>query len=139
MENPGPSPLSDETVTLGRILLVDDDRVTRRLNAAMLVCSGFRVDEVENGAQGWDLLQIGKYDLLITDNSMPLVTGVEMINLLRSRNMCLPVIMASGAIPTEELVRHPRLRISAILVRPYTLLELLQTVKEVLRLDGPPD
>ena len=120
----------------GRILLVDDDRVARRLNSTMLVCSGFRVDEVENGAQGWDLLQNGPYDLLITDNSMPLMTGVEMIKLLRDRNMRLPIIMATGAIPTEELSRHPRLRISAIMVKPFTLLELLQTVKEVLRLDG---
>ena len=63
---------------------------------------------------------------------MPKVTGIEMIKMLRTQDPTLPVILASGLIPKEELARHPWLEISAILPKPFTASELLRTVKEVL-------
>ena len=74
-----------------------------------------------------------RYDLLITDHSMPKVTGLEMVKMLRGEDSTVPIIMASAAIPVEELNRNPSLRINAILNKPYTITELLGTVREVLR------
>ena len=45
----------------------------------------------------------------------------------------MPVIMATGTLPQEELARHPWLQIDVALLKPYTFDELLGTVKEVLR------
>ena len=116
-----------------RILLVDDDASTRELNTLVLTLSGYEVDAAIDGAAGWEALQAKPYDLLITDNSMPKVTGVEMIKMLRAAHMALPVIMATRTLPTEELTRHPLLQPDATLVRPYTLRKMLNTVAEVLR------
>lgn len=115
-----------------RILLVDDEPGIRLLSAAMLVRSGYYVDAAEDGAAGWEALQVKKYDLLITDHNMPKVTGVEMVKLLRVQDPVLPVILASGDVPTEELKRHPWLEISAILRKPYTVAQLLGMVRDVL-------
>jgi len=115
-----------------RILLVEDDRDIRRLSARMLIRSGYHVDAAEDGAVAWDTLQLHSYDLLLTDNNMPKVSGVELVKKLRAGHMTLPVVMASGAIPTEELKRHPWLEISAILLKPFTSEELLNTVKQAL-------
>jgi DNA-binding response OmpR family regulator len=116
-----------------RILLVDDEATVRRLNAQMLRRSGYEVDDAADGAAAWEALQTRHYDLLITDNSMPKVSGVELVLLLRGQNSALPVIMASGAIPTEELERNPSLAINVILLKPYTVVEMLGTVRDVLR------
>jgi DNA-binding response OmpR family regulator len=115
-----------------RILVVEDDISVRQLSTSVLKSSGFQVDTAEDGAAGWDALHTNSYDLLITDNSMPKLSGVELIQMLRSEHMTLPVVMASGAIPTEALNGNPSLDLAAMLVKPFTKDELLGTVKKAL-------
>jgi DNA-binding response OmpR family regulator len=116
-----------------RILVVEDDSSIRQLNTAMLLHSGYEVDAAEDGEAAWQALNTDSYDLLITDHNMPKVTGVELVKKLRAAHMALPVILATGAMPTEELNRHPWLRIEATLLKPFTIAMLLRTVREVLR------
>ncbi|MGB7746875.1 MAG: response regulator [Verrucomicrobiia bacterium] len=116
-----------------RILLVDDDIDLRQLYTNVLVRSGYRVDTAEDGASGWKALNAGCYDLLITDNTMPRVTGLDLIKKLRSEDMTLSVILASGTAPTEELNRCPWLKLDAVLPKPFSIGELLETVRAVLR------
>jgi two-component system chemotaxis response regulator CheY len=115
-----------------RILVVDDNGDMRRLNAEVLIDSGYEVEAAEDGAAAWRTLQAGHYDLLITDNNMPNVTGVELLQKLRAAHMDLPVIMATSELPDEEFIRSPWLQPAATLVKPYTVGELLGTVTEVL-------
>jgi len=116
-----------------RILVVDDDEDFRRLNAEVLIRSGYVVDAAEDGAAGWEALNANSYDLLVTDNSMPRLTGVELIKKLRTARMALPVIMATGTLPTHEFNRKPWLIPDATLLKPFTGDELLDTVRKVLR------
>jgi DNA-binding response OmpR family regulator len=115
-----------------RILMVDDNTDLRLLGADVLVRSGYKVDSAEDGAAAWDALHANRYDLLITDNNMPKICGVELVKKLRSARMALPVILASGAMTAADLERHPRLQLAATLVKPFTCDELLGTVKKVL-------
>jgi DNA-binding response OmpR family regulator len=119
-----------------RILLVDDDLYARELNAGVLIRSGYNVDTAQDGADAWKALNDASYDLLITDNRMPRVTGMDLIKKLRSEDMTLPVILASGTVPVEELKRHPWLQLDATLPKPFTIAELLEMVKKVLRVDS---
>jgi DNA-binding response OmpR family regulator len=124
------------TPLLARILLVDDDRDLRSFNADLLVQSGYDVDTAEDGVSGWRALNDRHYDILITDNTMPGVTGLELIKKLRSEDMTLAVILASGTAPTEELVENPWLHIDAVLPKPYTITELVRIVEEILHKSG---
>lgn len=133
------APLQAQTNPPHRILVVEDDLAIRRLDTEVLVRSGYEVDAAEDGAAGWDALQAGDYDLMITDNSMPRLTGVELLKKLRAARMELPVIMATGTLPAEEFNRHPWLRPAATLLKPYTVEQLLRTVKKVLRESDYPD
>src|ERR1700722_8747805 len=80
-----------------RILVVEDDEDMRRLNTEVLKQFGYQVDAVEDGAIAWDTLQRNKYDLVVTDNAMPNLSGVELLRKLHAARMALPVIMATGA------------------------------------------
>jgi two-component system alkaline phosphatase synthesis response regulator PhoP len=113
--------------------VVDDDPHICHLNTEVLIRHGYEVNAVADGAAGWDALKAESYDLLITDNKMPELTGVELLRNLRAARMALPVIMATGSLPKEEFTRYPWLQPSATLLKPYTTEELLGTVREVLR------
>lgn len=115
-----------------RILVVDDDMLIRQLNAKVLSLFGYQTETAADGAAAWEALQANSYDLLITDNNMPKVSGVELVKKVRSARMALPVILASGALPTQELDRNPWLQPVATLVKPFSSGQLLETVKEVL-------
>lgn len=115
-----------------RILVVDDDLVLCAFHAEILTSAGFEVDIAEDGEAGWQAVQAKNYDLVITDNQMPRVSGIELLKKLRAEEHDMPVIMVSGAIPTEELNRHSWLQLSDTLSKPFTGARLLRIVKRAL-------
>jgi len=119
-----------------RILMVEDDDFIRRFTTEALAFRGYQVDGAEDGAIAWDALNTVSYDLLITDNCMPRMTGLELIDKLRTARMTLPVIMATSMVPVTELTRFPWLQPTATLVKPYTVGDLVKKVGEVLRAAG---
>jgi DNA-binding response OmpR family regulator len=127
----GALPTRSQT-NIPRILVVEDDISIRQLISTALRDSGYRVDVAEDGAAGWEALQARCYDLLITDNTMPKVSGVELVKMLRSARMTLPVVMASGTPPAEALNGDSSLQLAATLLKPFTMDELLGTVEKVL-------
>jgi len=128
-----PNPLlSRQPNARQRILVVEDDPMIRRLNTEVLTCSGYQVDAAEDGAAAWVAIQQENYDLIVTDNNMPKMTGVDLLQSLHEAHLTLPVIMATGTIPQEKLDWHPWLQIQATLLKPYNFDELLATVKNVL-------
>jgi DNA-binding response OmpR family regulator len=130
---PGRRQLRSQTNPPHRILVVDDDAAVRRLNTMVLLREGYAVDAAEDGAAAWEALSEESYDLIITDNNMPELSGVDLLRKLRAARMALPVIMATGSLPKEEFARSPWLQPAGTLLKPYTIVELLRTVKKVLR------
>jgi DNA-binding response OmpR family regulator len=130
---PAGEPIRGQPGPPRRILVVEDDGVIRRLNAEVLTSSGYHVDAAEDGAVAWDNLQRNRYDLMVTDNDMPKVSGFELLKKLHAVRLALPVILATGKPPEEELTQFPWLQPAALLLKPYTFDELLGTVRDVLR------
>jgi len=111
-----------------RILVVEDDDDIRGFNAEALTGCGYHVEAAVDGAQGWEALNASRYDLLITDNNMPKLTGIELIKKLNAARIPVSVILASGVPHSEE----SQLGLAATLPKPFTLDQLLGTVKKVL-------
>jgi DNA-binding response OmpR family regulator len=144
---PGGGPRQFHPSPTHRILVADDEAAIRRLITTVLLGSGYHVDAAEDGAAAWEALQAKPYDLLITDHSMPKITGVELVKNLRSARMALPVVMVAGRLPEYELAQNPSLQLAATLLKPFAVAALLNTVENVLRatdspreqIDPPPD
>ena len=111
-----------------RILLVDDQPMARRPLQVYLEELGYETLEANNGAEALELLDQGQdFDLVISDNQMPVMTGMEFIQELsqRSYTSTHPVILYSGNV-TKEMRKHARaLGVYAVLPKPYKLHELL--------------
>ena len=131
-EEPASAQTRCETNPPHRVLVVEDDVDIRHLSVRMLLRSGYRVDAAADGIAGWEALDANNYDLLITDNDMPKMSGLELVKKLRSARIALPVVLASGGVGTEDLPRDLRSELAATLRKPFTVDELLETVKKVL-------
>lgn len=116
-----------------RILVADDDYYIRQLTSKLLTRHGYEVDLAEDGNVAWDAIQVNCYDLLVTDNNMPRVTGIELLKKLHAAHLNLPVLMATGTLPTGEFVLYPWLQPAATLLKPYSNAQLLGTVRDVLQ------
>jgi DNA-binding response OmpR family regulator len=121
-----------------RILVVDDDSDIRLLYTNALSRPSCHVDAAADGATGWEALQANHYNLLITEYSLPGLTGVDLVRKLRAARMDLPVVMAAVRLPTRDLVLDPALQLTAVLPKPFYISQLLETVRVLLRATDSP-
>lgn len=129
-----PAEVSNRHNRLRHILVVEDESDLRLFYVNVLAHLGYRVSAAEDGEAGWRALEAGSagpggYDLMITDNKMPKLSGVELIEKVRSARMELPIILASGALPVDT----DALRVAAVLPKPFFIGDLLQTVRDILK------
>lgn len=115
-----------------RILVVDDEPLLRKLNSEIFTDVGYAVDVAEDGENAWDALQLHDYYLLVTDNQMPKMSGVDLVAKVRQAGKKLPVVMVTGTLPKVEFTRQTWLQPFALLLKPYSLAELLGVAKAIL-------
>jgi CheY-like chemotaxis protein len=91
------------------ILLVDDHASVRTTTAALLVDFGHDVIEAADGREAVDLLerQPEKFDLLVTDYAMPLMSGTELIERARQITAGLPALIITGYADEQSIARRP--------------------------------
>ena len=117
---------------VANILLAEDDALVRSLSNQILERAGYQVTSVTDGLSAWQALNTGDFDLLITDNDMPNLTGVQLVAKLRINEVRLPIILASGSADFFSGEEYRWLDFSACLQKPFTPDELLQAVERVL-------
>ncbi|HLP07557.1 MAG TPA: response regulator [Opitutaceae bacterium] len=112
-----------------RLLVVDDEPLARESAALALRAAGYRVDFASDGEEGWDALQRTNYDLLITDNAMPRLTGIELLQRIRAARQDLAAILVSGAVPWDTGDAPREFHPLAVLEKPYRGEDLLLLVR----------
>ena len=117
------------------VLLVEDEESVRELVRETLESRGYKVLEAENGERGFQTAKdySGRIDLLITDVVMPGMGGRELVKKLSPVRPQIGVLYLSGY--TEDAIMHQGALEpgTAFLQKPFTLQNLAQKVREVLR------
>jgi CheY-like chemotaxis protein len=100
-----------ETSRRLRVLVVDDDVLVAMNTTAMLEDLGHEAVEVHSGRQALEALEANGFDLVITDQAMPQMTGTQLMSAARKKWPNLPVILATGyaELPDDEAREVPRL------------------------------
>ena len=88
-----------------RILLIDDDENWSPLVREELEALGHAVDWLEQAREGPDLLTRTRYDLVLLDNVMPGMTGIEFLEALRARGIDVPVVLMTGYSTSETAIQ----------------------------------
>jgi CheY-like chemotaxis protein len=77
-------PAFSGTLPVVKVLLVEDDSVSRRLLRSYLENSGHDVIEAADGAAAWDLFCAGDFPIVVSDWMMPEMDGVELVRRIRA-------------------------------------------------------
>jgi len=122
----------------GRIMLVDDEEAIRSLAVRFLEDAGYRVEAFEDAEAAWSRFAGSPmdWDLLVTDQAMPRVTGAELVERVRGLRPDLPVILCTGFSDQINGEQARAMGIDAYLQKPLTRRELLRHVAGVMRRDG---
>jgi two-component system, chemotaxis family, chemotaxis protein CheY len=129
-----PTP-EDSPVGAGRILVVDDDPVMRRVLLSVLERAQYDVLASTDGREAWTELAEARIDLVITDREMPAMNGLELLRAVRQspRHGGVPVIMLTGSVLESAPHEADAEGASAFLTKPVSSRELLDLVERLLR------
>jgi CheY-like chemotaxis protein len=123
-------------MTVVRVLLVEDELVTRITLAQALRDQGLLVFEAANGDTAAALIDgPDGFDLLLTDVSLPgQLDGTDLARLARTHDPLIPVVIATGY--EVPLLQLSELRPPLVVIRkPYNPYKLAETVSDLLRAD----
>ena len=112
-----------------RLLLADDDEGLRRIFARAFRADGFDVEVAEDGEAALRMLEEHRYDAVLTDISMPRVSGIELLRAVRERDADVPIVLMTGGPDLEtalQAIEHGAFR---YLVKPVQLNELKSVVR----------
>lgn len=124
--------MNNLSFNMGRsILVVDDNGINRLLPGLILRPFGWNVYEADGGLAALELLKNNKISCVLLDISMPEVSGLDVLKLLRSDTQfqTLKVVAYTAYAQPEDVSRIQALGFDAVLIKPLTsfkLLELLQ-------------
>jgi CheY-like chemotaxis protein len=108
------------------ILLVDDEEEVRITTKWFLTNFGYVVDSAPSAEEALALFNPKIHDVVVTDNSMPGMTGTEMAHVIKLRSPSTPVLMYTGLVPDD------RSCVDLVIQRPAHMLALTEGVDKLL-------
>ncbi|KAG5644411.1 hypothetical protein DXG03_008578 [Asterophora parasitica] len=112
-----------------RVLLVDDDAVSRRLSSKFLQVFGCTIDVAVDGVGAVNKMNLEKYDLVLMDIVMPKLDGVSATSLIRKFDHMTPIISMTSNSKPNEIMTYYSSGMNDILPKPFTkegLLDMLE-------------
>ena len=117
-----------------RILFVDDEDLIKEMGYDLLVSLGYRVTSTTSSLEALKILQENpdSIDLLITDQTMPNMNGLELVQEIRKINSELPIILCTGFSSKVNDEKVAELGIKALCYKPLTKRDIAEKIREVL-------
>ena len=106
-----------------RILVVDDFSTMRRIIKNILKQLGFtHMEEADDGTTGWEVIQAGGIDFVISDWNMPKMSGIELLKKVRESDEFgdMPFLMVTAEAQQENVIQAVQARVSNYIVKPFT-------------------
>ena len=122
------NPISENLISASprTILLVDDNDDLRVTTKWFLSNFGFAVESARSAEEALAMFDPKTHDMIVTDNSMPGMTGVEMAHIIKLRSPSTPVLMCTGRPPED------RSCLDLVIQKPAHMLALKEGVDRLL-------
>jgi DNA-binding NtrC family response regulator len=127
---PAPAPVPGKPPQL-RVLLVEDDAEIRESASELLNLLGHEVVEAPSAERARAALATGSFDVLLTDVTLPGMSGIELAREVMKSRLEMRVIIASGYGGVAAAEGEERLHGVVLLPKPYALPQLQQALEQV--------
>ena len=116
-----------------KILVIEDDRATRKALQQLFESEGYSLDAAQNGAEGLAMFRASRPNFVILDLAMPQMNGRDVCRQLRKESEDIPILVLTGS--SDEVSRVTLLEMGAddYVTKPFSPRELLARVRAVLR------
>jgi two-component system cell cycle sensor histidine kinase/response regulator CckA len=121
--------------TSARVFLAEDEDLVAKAVASALERAGHTVQRESDGAAAWRRLQDkpGEFDLLVLDMNMPGMTGIELVQRLRTSGAYHgPIMIISGRLDSDEMQRLTAAEVACVLTKPFAIAEFQEAVQRCL-------
>lgn len=116
-----------------RILIIDDTKNIRLLITKALSPEGYEVDSADNGQVGIELFRENKYDLVLLDIRMPIMSGTEVLRIIKEIDKSVPVIIITAYATVKNAVDCVKLGAIDYLRKPFTAEKIKEIINQVLQ------
>lgn len=124
------------TTSAAQILVVDDNADMRNYVSSVLQRAGHKVRTARHGAEGFEVAKAHCPHLIVTDLMMPLVSGLEMIRMIRQTPQLkgTPIVLLTAKADEDTRIEGAEIGADAYLSKPFNDRELLAEVRNLLAL-----
>lgn len=121
-----------------RVLIIDDDSVTRKIVRDILTNAGYEALEAKNGKEGLRKILVDKPDLVLLDLILPDIDGFEVCKKLRKEMnvVATPVIMLTSRDKKEDILKGLDVGANDYIIKPVEPVELEARIRTHLRIKG---
>jgi len=116
-----------------RILVIEDDRATRKALKQLFEPEGYVVDAADNGADGLSMFRSSKPNFVILDLRLPQMGGQDVCRRIRKESEDVPILILTGSADEVDRVLLLELGADDYVTKPFSPKELLARVRAVLR------
>ncbi len=105
------------------ILVVDDFSTMRKIVKDLLQELGFHYfDEADDGATAWPMVQTGKYDFIVSDWNMPVMTGIDLLRRVRADENLknTPFLLITAEAKRSQILEAAQSGVDGYIVKPFT-------------------
>ena len=123
-----------DSASKGRVLIADDELALARAFARWLGAVGYEVDIAEDGEDAAGKSTGTRYDVIVSDISMPAMTGVDLLRAVRQRDLDVPVVLMTASPALDTALEAVELGALRYLVKPIEPAALEAVVDQAVRL-----
>ena len=119
-----------------KFLVVDDFSPMRKIIRNLLRDRGYdNVEEADNGEAALERLRARRFDFVISDWSMPTMSGIDLLRAIRAdpRLRHLPVLLVTAEATRENIIEAAQARASGYILKPFTGATLEQKLDAILK------
>lgn len=116
-----------------RILIVEDEQDLQNVLVKRLKAENYSVDACGDGADALDYIRMTSYDMIVLDIMLPRMSGLEVLQKMRSQNMKTPVLLLTAKDRIDDRVKGLDSGADDYLVKPFAFAELLARLRVLSR------
>ena len=125
------APPDEDAIRSLRVLVVDDQEIICELISEHLSADGHQPVATSETDEAIQYLQDGSFDLVITDQSMPTINGIQLGQMVKQMHPTTPVILLTGFGDELKVDGHMPDGIDMIVAKPVSSVELRQAIREI--------